>query len=151
MRYLILSLCFFPYSIQNHAASPQPITEKMYIDNLIIQAADKYDLDHKLLHAIVRVESNYNPLAIGTKYGELGLFQLRPEYHKCASINIYRNIFCGAKYLYQLKQKYGIKYPKGWFVAFNRGHIKTDPKKTRYYRLVMKHYESGGINGYSIR
>lgn len=41
-----------------------------------------YDMgeDPLLLQAIAKVESSFNPKARG-KIGEIGLFQIRPEYH----------------------------------------------------------------------
>jgi hypothetical protein len=47
------------------------------IDRLVQQTADRFHVDPKLIHAIIQVESDYNPRAVSNK-GAMGLMQLIP-------------------------------------------------------------------------
>jgi hypothetical protein len=47
------------------------------IDHLVRQTADKHQVDPQLVHAIIRVESEYDPNAVSSK-GAMGLMQLIP-------------------------------------------------------------------------
>ena len=47
------------------------------IDRLVQQTADRFQVDPKLVHAIIQVESDYNPAAVSNK-GAMGLMQLIP-------------------------------------------------------------------------
>lgn len=47
------------------------------IDRLVQQTADRHQVDPKLVHAIIQVESDYNPAAVSNK-GAMGLMQLVP-------------------------------------------------------------------------
>lgn len=47
------------------------------IQRLVRQAAGRFAVDPELVHAIIRVESDYNPRAVSRK-GALGLMQLHP-------------------------------------------------------------------------
>ncbi|MFB3924315.1 MAG: transglycosylase SLT domain-containing protein [Terriglobia bacterium] len=54
--------------------SPVPPEE---INRLVQQTADRFQVDPKLVHAIIQVESDYNPAAVSNK-GAMGLMQLVP-------------------------------------------------------------------------
>lgn len=54
---------------------PKALTR--YIEQLIQRYAAQYEIDPALLKAVIRVESNFNPLAVSRK-GALGLMQLMP-------------------------------------------------------------------------
>ncbi|NJD08624.1 MAG: lytic transglycosylase domain-containing protein [Methylococcaceae bacterium] len=72
---------------------------------LINAAADRYDLDPGLLHAVIRAESAYNPGAMSNK-GAAGLMQLMPgtadRYGVRDRFNPQDNIDGGARYLSDL-------------------------------------------------
>lgn len=74
-------------------------------DTLIADAAAAHDLDRALLHAIVTVESGYNPRAISPK-GAIGLMQLMPEtasrYGVKDLFDPAQNLKAGAAYLRDL-------------------------------------------------
>ena len=109
------------------------------IQAVILAAATTYDLDPALLNAIVEVESGYNHLAVGKTHGEIGLFQLRPDYHPCASFDIEENVFCAAGYLAFIKRKHSDRFPQSWFVFYNYGPYSKiqRPRETEYFAKVM--------------
>ena len=72
---------------------------------MIEAAADRYSLDPRLLHAVIRAESAYNPSAVSNK-GAAGLMQLMPgtadRYGVQNRFNPEDNIDGGARYLSDL-------------------------------------------------
>jgi len=80
--------------------------KRKYVD-LIAKAADKHQVDVKLVHAVVQAESAYNPTAISSA-GAVGLMQLMPGTAKRYGVanrrDPYQNIDGGTRYLkYLLK------------------------------------------------
>jgi hypothetical protein len=77
------------------------IKEKMY-DTIIVSASEATSVPLGLIYAIIRVESNFNTLAISNK-GAKGLMQLMPDTAVALSVhNSFdptENIMGGAKYL----------------------------------------------------
>ena len=75
------------------------------IDHWIAQAASAYELDPKLLHAVIGTESAYNPLAVSPK-GARGLMQLMPATAARFSVDdpfdARENILGGSRYLRSL-------------------------------------------------
>lgn len=72
---------------------------------LIAEAASKYNMDAKLLHAVIRTESAYNATAVSSA-GAVGLMQLMPATAKRYGINnrkdARQNIDGGTRYLKDL-------------------------------------------------
>jgi len=112
------------HSDQNRS-SPQPATaprtpgEKSRVNssdtisvsyvNIINSACNRFGVDPSLVHAIVKVESDFNPFAISRK-GATGLMQLMPQ--TATTMNV-RNTFSpdenvegGVKYLRYLLDRY---------------------------------------------
>ena len=60
-----------PYTYPNSNAGGSPTT----FEDLIQEAAQKHDLDPKLIKAVIRTESNFNPNAV-SRAGAKGLMQI---------------------------------------------------------------------------
>lgn len=54
-------------------------------DFIIRTLANKYRIDPKLVHSIIRAESDYNPQAVSSK-GAVGLMQLMPSTAKAYGV-----------------------------------------------------------------
>jgi len=86
------------------------LCDKSQLDALINDIAHIYGIESALLHAVVTVESRYNPSARGPN-GAAGLMQLMPGTAKRYGVeNVYdpeQNLRGGALYLRDLLEKFG--------------------------------------------
>lgn len=85
---------------------PLPIlANKAQYNRIVAAAARTYGLDGALLHALISVESRYNPKAV-SRAGAVGLMQLMPvtalRYGVADSFDPVQNINGGAQYLSDL-------------------------------------------------
>jgi soluble lytic murein transglycosylase-like protein len=89
-------------SIDNVTA---PDDARHVYDDIIAEAAEKYNLDPLMIRAVVQAESAFNPLAISA-VGALGLMQLMPEVAAELGaddpMDPRQNIMAGSRYLRQL-------------------------------------------------
>jgi membrane-bound lytic murein transglycosylase MltF len=108
---------------------------KTNYEGLIRQEARRQGLNEELALAVAMVESSMNPTAKGP-YGEIGLFQLRPEYAEVAIYNPKDNIREGIRQLIYWSKQCPVKE---FVICYNSGkrHPKF-PKLHPYYKRVMK-------------
>ena len=109
----------------------------------ILQAADRYEIPRNLAFAVVKIESNFNPRALG-KAGERGLMQLMPStarwLDKTVTLQqLYSpqvNLNLGFKYLRYLMNRYPTQSMA--LAAYNRGPGYVDKApEWQYVRVVL--------------
>ena len=88
---------------------PSNIASKIFYDSMVDEVAGAYGLESALLHAVISVESRYNPKAVSKK-GAAGLMQLMPVITKRYGVDDpfdpEQNLHGGAKYLRDLLKNY---------------------------------------------
>lgn len=125
---------------------------KAYIENITKETAAKYNLDNKLLLAIIKQESGFNSNAVSSA-GAQGLMQLMPETARKLGVNNpfdpAQNVDAGARHIKGLLAKY-----RGNLVlalaAYNAGGAKVDKyggvppfKETQnYVKSILANYLS---------
>lgn len=133
-------------------------TECLY-HSIIIEAANRYQVDPAIVKAIIMAESSYNPKAVSKK-GAKGLMQLMPktaaELGVKDSFNPAYNINGGVQYYKKMLNQFNGDV-KLALAAYNAGSRKVKKyqgippfKATRYYiKKVFKYYQyykrQGGI------
>ncbi len=126
-----------------------------YCNAVIDRTSQRYGLDPKLVHAVVKAESDYNPYAISHK-GAMGIMQLMPETARELSVvnlfNIEQNVDGGVRYLSYLMDRFSERLEDA-VAAYNAGptaverYRGTPPySETREYvkRVIGYYRESGG-------
>jgi len=82
---------------------------KVAISNYVKEASEKYDVEERLINALIKQESGFNPNAVSSA-GAQGLMQLMPSTAKSLgvknSFDPKQNIEGGVKYLRQMLDKY---------------------------------------------
>ena len=119
---------------------------------LIAKAASKYQLDAKLLHAVIQTESAYNEKAISSA-GAVGLMQLMPATAKRYGVsnrkNATQNIDGGTHYIKDLFKMFDSNL-KLVLASYNAGEgavkkyhnsIPPYPETRDYVRKVLKLYQ----------
>ena len=130
---------------------------KVNFDQMVEETAHAFGLESALLHAVISVESGYNPAAVSPK-GARGLMQLMPgtasRYGVANALDPEQNIRGGAKYLSDLmkmfnsdKQLVLAAYNAGENAVVRHGNqippyretVSYVPKVLGYYQ----HYQTG--------
>jgi hypothetical protein len=123
---------------------------RLYAD-LIQEVALQHDLDPALLHAVIRVESAYNPVAVSHK-GAVGLMQLMPataqRFGVSDSTDPRENLNGGAKYLKLLLSLFNADMRLA-LAAYNAGEnaVKRHGNRIPPYRETQ-HYVSKVLEYY---
>jgi hypothetical protein len=123
------------------------------LSHLVEQTASRLQVDPQLVHAIIRVESEYDPKAVSRK-GAMGLMQLIPETAQRFGVenpfNPKENIEGGVGYLRHLLDLFGgdlslslAAYNAGEGAVQRFGGIPSFAETRDYVRKVTNVYQSG--------
>jgi len=119
-------------------------------DDLISDASERYGVSFPLLKAIIKAESDFDPLAVSKK-GASGLMQIMPQNFEPLGIqdpfDPWQNINAGARYFKQMYDRFHGKLSLS-LAAYNAGPTAVDRYKTippyeeteEYVRRVLKYY-----------
>ncbi len=144
---------------QVHAHLPADFKKKATkITDTMMEEAEKRNFDPVFIMALIRTESNFNPLAVGS-VGELGLMQIRPETGEWIAKrekikwkgaktlkDPVQNIKIGVAYMAFLRDQFDNKAYK-YLSAYNLGPGKLKKmfananRPKEYSTRVMKYYE----------
>ena len=145
------------HSISNGSAT-SGIHERDRINNAIMKYSKEYGVDEKLIHSIIKHESNYDASAVSSA-GAMGLMQLMPATAKDRGVqnpyDIEENIAGGVKHLRDYLSRYNnnielalMAYNAGPGTVSRRGVESVEdlykmPKETQNYgKKVMNSYRS---------
>jgi hypothetical protein len=135
-----------PFSLSNFPSA--------YVD-IINTACGRHGIDPALVHAIVKVESDFNPYALSRK-GAMGLMQLMPQTAEVMNVgnsfNPNENIDGGVKYLRYLIDRYEGNLPLA-LAAYNSGETAVKKFGTippyretqNYVQRIMKIYNGSEL------
>jgi hypothetical protein len=138
------------------------IKKSRKFQQIIDQAADRYEVDPYLIRAVIMAESGYNPKAVSNK-GARGLMQLMPRTAKAMgvedSFNPAHNVNGGVRYLKKLLNRYDGNVELA-LAAYNAGSRKVHKyqgvppfkatrlyiQKVNDYFLFYRNYMNTGLN-----
>ncbi len=139
------------------ARRPAPAPRVRPYDEVVRRVAGRFGVDHDLVHAVISVESAYDPRAVSPK-GAVGLMQLMPA--TAAELGVHDltdphdNIVGGVRHLRRLLAYYKGDLTRA-LAAYNAGvgavdrHGGVPPyRETRdYVRRVQSRYQGSGLSG----
>ena len=121
-------------------------------DHFISNASEQTGVDSRLLKAMIKAESDFDPRAISKK-GAMGLMQIMPENFKMLDLenpfDPLQNIRAGARYFQQLYKRFNGKLALS-LAAYNAGPTAVDRYKRippyqeteEYVRRVLRYYRT---------
>lgn len=122
-----------------------------FCNQIIVRTSNLYGVDHWLVRAVVKTESDYNPYAISKK-GAKGLMQLMPETASDLAVtdtfNIEQNVDAGVRYLRYLLDRFDgnvtlalAAYNAGPSVVERYGSLPPYPETRHYVNKVLTLYD----------
>lgn len=127
-------ISLFTILVAGNIAHCETITE------IITKEALKQGLEPRVALTVATIESSLNPRAIGTK-GEIGLFQIRPEYSEVSRVALldpYVNARIGIKKLLWMKKYCALQEDLTYVICFNQGMRKPHfPLLHPYYKRFI--------------
>jgi soluble lytic murein transglycosylase-like protein len=135
------------------ARAPTASLPPQAINQLVEETANRFQVDPQLVHAIIKVESQYDPNAVSSK-GAMGLMQLIPKTAKRFGVenpfNPKENIEGGVGYLKHLLNLYGgdlslslAAYNAGEHAVERFGGIPSFAETRDYVQKVTDIYQLG--------
>ncbi|MFN3535012.1 MAG: lytic transglycosylase domain-containing protein [Desulfatiglandales bacterium] len=129
------------------------LEEDLSFRAIILEASSKYNLDYRLLEAIIQVESNFDPNVTSPK-GAIGLMQIRPASvgnPKAEELlDPYLNIMTGSRILRELLDSFDgelelalAAYNAGLSVVREYGGLPPYPETRAYVKKVLSQLEKG--------
>lgn len=130
----------------------KPLSRVAGYDTIVDEVSRTYGLESALLHAVIAVESRYNPKAVSRK-GAVGLMQLMPQtaqrYGVADSFDPRQNLVGGARYLRDLLRMFNndirlalAAYNAGEQAVMRHGNrIPPYDETRRYVPLVLDFYK----------
>ena len=119
-------------AINNHSNDSNNGLSRQQVSEAVADASAQTSIDPALIHAVIRVESNYNTRAVSRR-GAQGLMQLMPSTAKRFNVtNPYdpaQNVLAGAQYLRELHTLFNGNMPL-ILAAYNAG-----PKAVSKYHM----------------
>jgi len=121
-------------------------------DGLISDASREFDVDSRLLKAMIKAESDFDPRAISRK-GAMGLMQIMPENFKMLKLknpfDPWQNIRAGAQYFKKLYERFNGKLALS-LAAYNAGPTAVDRYRSippyqeteEYVHRVLRYYRT---------
>jgi soluble lytic murein transglycosylase len=130
-----------------------PVTREIPViyERYIEAAARKHGISSALIKAVIKAESDFNPLAV-SKSGACGLMQLMPETAKDLGVvdpfDVRQNIFGGTRYLKKLLVQFKGSLPLA-LAAYNAGPTKVQannsipqiPETKKFVSRVMRYID----------
>lgn len=152
------SLIGAPKPVNYTNALPYQDVNKQRFSDLIAAAANRHQVDVKLLHAVIQAESAYDASAISSA-GAVGLMQLMPDTAKRYGVynrnDPVQNIDGGAHYLKDLLGMFGYNNLHLAVAAYNAGEnavirynntIPPYPETQNYVKTVLGLYNKSRFN-----
>jgi len=144
------------YEYKIYVKEKTAISEKFHAtdkyDHFISDASREFGVDSRLLKAMIKAESDFDPRAVSKK-GAMGLMQIMPENFKMLNLknpfDPWENIKAGARYFKELHKRFNGKLALS-LAAYNAGPTAVDRYKSippfqeteEYVRRVLRYYRT---------